>query len=180
LFSDKPTTSPTPFSLWEYNVESPSWKEHKNPKTSSGNGSDPGGQPVQRAAEGAGCSIPELGRGYYLGGHLDSYTTNGWPQSIPRVYLKSLLEFTFPGFQNDGIEELAGGKAALSDGVWRNITRGGLQESAGFPERADGVLVYIPGFGRQGIVVGMAGGTNDTFVSIPNTCVPTSDWDSLS
>ncbi|KAI9769545.1 MAG: hypothetical protein M1840_004023 [Geoglossum simile] len=163
LFSDKPSTVPTSFSLWEYDVGSSSWKEHTNPTTSAGNGSDPGGQPVQRAAEGAGCSIPELGRGYFLGGHLDGYTTVGWSQSIPRVYLKSLLEFTFPGFQNDGIEELAGGKAAPSEGIWRNITRGGLQESAGFPERADGILVYISGFGKQGIAVGMAGGTNDTF-----------------
>ncbi|KAH0542309.1 hypothetical protein FGG08_003246 [Glutinoglossum americanum] len=166
LFSDKPATSPSPFSMWEYDIGSSSWKEHQNPVTSAGNHSDLGGQPVQRAAEGAGVSVPELGRGWYFGGHLDGYTTKGWSQSIPRVYLKSLLEFTYPGFQNDGVEDLARGKSALSDGAWRNITQGGLQESSGFTERADGTLVYIPGWGRQGILVGMAGGTNATFTQM--------------
>ncbi|KAH0556982.1 hypothetical protein GP486_005231 [Trichoglossum hirsutum] len=167
LFSDKPATSPVPFSMWEFDMRTSSWNEHKNPKTSTGNNSDPGGQPVQRAAEGAGVSVPELGRGWYFGGHLDGYTTEGWSQSTPRVYVKSLLEFTYPGFQNDGVRELAGGRGvAPDDGVWRNITQGGLQESAGFPERADGVLVYVPGWAKQGILIGMAGGTNATFTQM--------------
>jgi hypothetical protein len=176
-FSDNPVTSPSPFSLWEYDIASSSWSEHSNPQTSAGNNSDPANVAVQRAAEGAGLAVPELGRGWYFGGHLDGYTTEGWSQSTARVYLKSLLEFTFPGFTNDGIEDLAGGKGAGSDGVWRNITQGGLQEDAGFTERADGVLVYIPGWGTQGILIGMAGGTNVTFVSSPMVSLTTTLMD---
>lgn len=63
-----------------------------------------------------------------------------------------MIEYTFPG-------------VAGPEGIWRNITEGGLQDSAGFPERADGVLVYVPGFGKEGIILGLAGGTNETFVS---------------
>ena len=166
-FSDTPATSPVPFSLWEYDIGSNSWKEHENPMTSEGKNSEGGNQPVQRAAEGAGLNIPEIGRGFYFGGHLDGYTTPGWSQSIFRVYLKSMIEFTFPGYSNDAIQSLSGGKTAGNDGVWRNITEGGLQESAGFTERADGVLVYVPGYGKQGIILGLAGGTNTTFVRPP-------------
>jgi hypothetical protein len=49
--------------------------------------------------------------------------------------------------------------------VYRNITKGGVS-SDGFPERADGVLVYIPGFTKDGILLGIAGGTNDTFTQM--------------
>lgn len=167
LFSDKPVTSPVPFSTWEYNVKSSSWKEHKNPQTSAGFNAEPDNVPVQRAAEGAGLSVPELGRGWYFGGHLDGYTTPGWSQSIARVYLKSMLEFTFPGGKNEAVKSLAGGKTAGSDGAYRNITEGGIQEAAGFTERADGNLVYVPGFGPEGIILGLAGGTNETFVRSP-------------
>jgi hypothetical protein len=164
-FSDSPSASPVPFSLWEYNIGSKEWKEHQNPQTSAGINSEGANQPVQRAAEGAGLNIPEIGRGYYFGGHLDGYTTEGWPQSVARVYLKSMIEFTFPGYSNNGVNSLSGGKTAGDDGAWRNITEGGLQESAGFTERADGILVYVPGYGKQGIILGLAGGTNATFVS---------------
>jgi len=41
-----------------------------------------------------------------------------------------------------------------------------LQDTAGFTERADGVLVYIPGWGDEGIVLGLAGGTNQTFTEM--------------
>ena len=167
LFSDEPATSPVPFGMWEYNIPGSAWIEHNNTQTSAGNNSAPDNVPVQRAAEGAGLSVPELGRGWYFGGHLDGYTTPGWPQSVPRVYLKSLLEFTFPGFTNDGVQSLSGGKNASPDGVWRNITDGGLQDAAGFTERADGILAYVPGFGQDGVILGLAGGTNTTFVSLP-------------
>jgi len=165
-FSDDPVTSPVPISTWEYNLLSSSWIEHNNPQTSTGNNSAGAGATVQRAAEGAGLSVPELGRAWYFGGHLDGYTTDGWSQSIPRIYLKSLLEFTFPSYTNDGVQILAGGGGAGSDGVYRNITQGGLQDEAGFTERADGVLVYVPGWGRDGIAIGLAGGTNKSFVSL--------------
>lgn len=67
---------------------------------------------------------------------------------------------------NDGVEGLGAGQSgAPVDGAYRNITEGGIQEDAGFTERADGVLVYVPGWGTQGILLGLAGGTNVTFVS---------------
>ncbi|KAI9809407.1 MAG: hypothetical protein M1826_003920 [Phylliscum demangeonii] len=179
LFSDKPATSPVPLSLWEYDIRAASWKEHASPHTSAGDKSEPAGVPVQRAAEGAGLSVPELGRGWYFGGHLDGYTTPGWSQSIPRLYLKSFIEYTFPGAVNDGVQGMAGGNHAGSDGAWRNITHGGLQDLAGFTDRADGVLLYVPGFGPQGILIGLAGGTNTSFTQmnvIDVYDIATSNW----
>lgn len=164
-FSDTPATSPVPYALWEYNIASSSWKQHSNPQTSKGNNSNADNQPVQEAAEGAGFSVPELGRGWYFGGHLDSFTTPGWSNQIARVYLKSLIEYTFPGYSNTGVQSLSSGQTAGSDGVWRNVTEGGLQDTSGFTERADGVLVYVPGFGDEGLLLGLAGGTNATYVS---------------
>ena len=169
-FSDTPPATPPPFSLWEYDIASSSWAEHQNPQTSAGNNSDPANQPVQRAAEGAGISVPELGRGFYFAGHLDQFTTPGWSNQIFRVYLKSLLEYTFPGFTNNGVQDLSGGKTADSDGTWRNITQGGIQDTATFPNRADSALVYVPGYGQNGILVSMGGGTNVSFVSRTNVC----------
>src|SRR5436190_8330494 len=146
-FSDNPPALPVSFSLWEYDIPSSSWREHARPLTSNGKNSDKGNQPVQRSAEGAGVNVPGLGRGWYFGGHLDGYTTEGWSQSIARIYLKSMIEYTFPGYTNNETDALSGGKTAGEGGIWRNITEGGLQDSASFTERADGVLVYIPGFG---------------------------------
>jgi hypothetical protein len=164
-FSDKPLDAPTAFSLWEYNAMTSQWYEHNNPTSSSGDNVQSGNQPVQRAAEGAGASVPGLGRGFYFGGHEDTHTTEGWSNQVGRIYIKSLIEYTFPGYQNNQSSSLSDNKAAGSDGAWRNVTDGGAQDSAGFPERADGLLVYIPGFGDQGILLGLAGGTADTFVS---------------
>lgn len=168
LFSDTPDVDPLPNSLWEYDLISSTWKEHRDPKTSAGNHSEPAGMPIQRAAEGAGVNVPELGRGWYFGGHLDEHTTVGWSHLTERVYLKSFIEYTFPGSTNDAVDELAGGKKAGPEGVWRNITEGGLQDEAGFTKRADGVLTYIPGFGQQGILLGLAGGTNQSYVRLQN------------
>lgn len=165
MFSDTPLASPLPVSTWKYDIKSSSWEEFSNPRTSAGNHSDTGDQPVQRSAEGAGLSVPELGRSWYFGGHLDSYTTAGWSNQIARVYLKSLLEYTHPGYANTGVASLGSQTAAPHEGVYRNITEGGLQDKAGFTERADGVLVYVPGWGLEGIILGLAGGTNDSFVS---------------
>jgi hypothetical protein len=162
-FSDNPQASPVPFSTWAYDISSSSWSEISNPQTSAGQNSEPASQPVQRAAEGAGISVPGLGRGFYFGGHLDFLTTPGWSISIARVYLKGLLEYTFPGSSNPAVN---GGQAAGSSGLYRNITDGGTQDSAGFPERADGLLVYVPGFGKSGIILGLAGGTNATFTQM--------------
>lgn len=162
-FSDSPVTSPVPFSTWSYDISSSSWSESTDPQTSAGQNSELANQPVQRAAEGAGVSVPNLGRGFYFGGHLDGYTTPGWPQSIARVYLRGLLEYTFPGYSNAAVD---GGNAAGSSGIYRNITEGGTQDSAGFPERADGLLIYVPGYGKSGIILGLAGGTNATFTQM--------------
>lgn len=151
-FSDSPPVAPSPFALWEYNVPASTWTSYPAPSATPGPNANEGG-PVQRAAEGAGVSAAGLGRAWYFGGHLDGYTTSGWSQSVPRVYIKSLLEFTFPD-------------SSSSAGSFRNITEGGLQDSSSFPERADGVLVYVPNIGSQGILLGLAGGTNNTFTQL--------------
>jgi hypothetical protein len=164
-FSWKPKEDPTAFSTWEYSIPGQQWIQHSNPQTSSGNGSPSNNDPVQRAAEGAGANVPSLGRGFYFGGHLDDYTTEGWSNQVPRVYLQSLLEYTFPGYSNNQVNALGSEKTAGTDGDYRNITEGGLQAKAGFTARADGLLVYIPGFGEQGILLALAGGTNETYVS---------------
>ena len=165
-YSDNPTATPSAYSMWEYDIPSSEWTEHSAPRTLPGNNSDGGNNAVERSGEGAGVSVPTLGRGYYFGGHLDAFTTEGWSVQTERVYLKSLLEYTFPGYPNDGIEVLSNDQPAGNDGAWRNITEGGLQDSRGFTERADGVLVYVPGFGEQGIILGLAGGTNTTFTEM--------------
>ncbi|KAF2147462.1 uncharacterized protein K452DRAFT_217510 [Aplosporella prunicola CBS 121167] len=157
---------PTAFSLWEYDISSSSWREHSDPKTSAGDNSESAGQAVQRAAEGAGVDVPQLGRGFYFGGHLDTWTTEGWSNQISRIYIKSLVEYTFPDYANPSVKDLSDGSAAGSDGVWRNVTEGGSQETNGFPERADGILVYVPGFGDEGILLGLAGGTNSKFTQM--------------
>ena len=164
-YSDHPVTSPSPYALWEYSIASSKWIQHQNPKTSGGKNSDGGNQPVQNAAEGAGISVPSIGRGFYFGGHLDGYTTPGWSQSTDRVYLRSLIEFTYPGVTNDGVDGLKS-QGAGKDGAWRNITTGGLQDTKGFTERADGVLVWVPGFSAQGIILGLAGGNNQSFTEM--------------
>ncbi|KAK4613936.1 Kelch repeat-containing protein [Fulvia fulva] len=165
-FQWKPPVSPTAYSTWEYNIASSSWVEHSDPVTSEGVSSPSNDDPVQRAAEGAAVNVASLGRGFYFGGHLDGYTTEEWSQSIARVYLQSLLEFTFPGYQNDQVNALSDNKDAGSDGVYRNVTQGGLQSQAGFTQRADGLLVYVPGFGEQGILLALAGGTNESFTQM--------------
>lgn len=165
-FSDTPAESPAANSLWEYNIGNKQWIEHKDPKSSAGENAEGDGQSIQRAAEGAGFSVANLGRGWYFGGHLDDFTTQGWSNQVPRVYLKSLLEFTLPGWTNSAVDTLKSGKTAGQDGIYRNITQGGIQDTGSFPERADGLLVYIPGFGDQGTLLGLTGGDNDTFVSV--------------
>jgi hypothetical protein len=161
--------TPVPFALWQYDIPSGSWKQHSNPVTSAGVNAPSNNVAVQRAAEGAGVSVPSLGRGFYFGGHLDAYTTTGWSVQVARVYLQSLLEYTFPGVANDQITALSNGQVAGQDGSYRNITVGGLQSQAGFTARADGLLIYVPGFGDQGILLALAGGTNQTFVRIAPT-----------
>ena len=141
-FSWKPPVTPTPFATWEYQIKAGKWVEYSDPLTSAGISAPDGGAPVQRSSEGAGANIPSLGRGFYFGGHQDGYTTPGWDQSIWRVYLQSLLEYTFPGYTNKDVTSIQSTPAG-SGGVYRNITQGGLQAEAGFTQRADGLLIYI-------------------------------------
>ena len=143
--------------MWEYSIGASSWTEHTDPTTSTGTNAPSDQEPVQRAAEGAGLSVPSIGRGWLFGGHEDLYTTPGWSYLIPRVYLTSLLEFTYPGYTNSEVTSLSD-TAAGPDGAWRNVTEGKLTNANAFSERADGVLVYIPGFSDDGILLGMAGG----------------------
>lgn len=161
-FSDSPYVDPSPESLWRYAIKEKEWTEFPNPETSKGNFSAPANEPVHRAAEGAGISVPELGLSWYFGGHLDWATTPGWSRDTERIYLKSLLEFTHPGYMNSGVEILSDGAGAADGGIFRNITTGGVQTN-NFPERADGVLVFVPGWGEMGVLIGLAGGTADTF-----------------
>ena len=141
-FSWKPPVEPTPFATWEYQIAAGQWVEYSDPLTAAGESAPSGGVPVQRSSEGAGANVPSLGRGFYFGGHEDGYTTSGWSQSIARVYLQSLLEYTFPGYMNPDVTSITSTPAG-SAGVYRNITQGGLQSAAGFTQRADGLLIYI-------------------------------------
>ncbi|KAH7026619.1 uncharacterized protein B0I36DRAFT_424313 [Microdochium trichocladiopsis] len=181
-YSDSPPTTPQPMSLWQYDIASASWKQFQDPKTSAGNYSEQAGISIQGASEGAGISVPELGVSWYFGGHLDMYTTPGWTAN--RTYLKSLLEFTHPGYANNGVDALHAA-GAPDGGAYRNITLGGIQDDAGFTERADGALVYVPGWGPMGILLGLGGGvvtegeTQDAFASMSTIDVydiKTSEW----
>ncbi|KKY36942.1 putative kelch domain-containing protein [Diaporthe ampelina] len=167
-FADNPFQEPAEVSTWQYRISSGTWTEHSDPQTSSGNNSASEGVPVQRAAEGAAVSVPELGLSWYFGGHLDLSTTPGWSMYTERVYLKSLLEFTHPGYANNGVFSLRGSGAPAS-GAYRNITEGGLQLSDAFTERADGVLVYVPGWGTSGVLIGLGGGTAEDFTDDMST-----------
>jgi hypothetical protein len=114
---------------------------------------------IQRAAEGAGFNLASLGRGWYFGGHIDFLTTENWSIQTPRVYLRSFIEYTSSGYTNKELKSQTVG----SDGAWRNITQAGIQTQAGFTQRADGILVYVPGYGAEGILLSLGGGTNETF-----------------
>lgn len=178
-FSDAPYVDPGPESVWRYSISEEEWTEFKDPTTSAGNYSEDADVSVHRAAEGAGLSVPELGMSWYFGGHLDWATTPGWSRHTDRVYLKSLLEFTHPGYVNSGVEKLSNGAGAPESGTFRNITKGGIQAGT-FPERADGVLVFVPGWGEMGVLIGMAGGTADNFTDDLTTLdvydIANSEW----
>lgn len=178
-FADNPYVEPAAVGTWKYDIGAASWTEYTNLVTSAGNNSAAGGVAVQRAAEGAGVSVPELGLSWYFGGHLDVATTPGWSDQVARVYLKSLLEFTHPGYTNDAISSLSG-TGAPAEGAYRNITEGGLQTSSGFGERADGLLIFVPGWGVSGVLIGLAGGTASEFTNDMSTLdvydIASSQW----
>ena len=65
-FSKEPLDPPVAVALWEYDIKAAKWIEHSDLKTVAGNNSSPPGEDVQRAAEGASLSIPDLGRSFYF------------------------------------------------------------------------------------------------------------------
>lgn len=180
-FADNPYATPAAVATWQYAIHTGTWTSYTDLTTSAGNASssDAGGVAVQRAAEGAGVSVPELGLSWYFGGHLDWSTTPGWSDQIARVYLKSLLEFTHPGYTNDAVTALRGSGAPAA-GAYRNITQGGLQGSDAFTERADGVLIFVPGWGASGVLIGLGGGTASEFTDDMSTLdiydIASSQW----
>ena len=158
LFSDvEPQGVPPKFALWQYDISASAWAE-----SDWSVAGDSDSNVIERAAEGAGVTVPGRSLGFYFGGHLDYKTTYGWSIETPRVYLKSLLRFDM-----DRLE-------------FTNITRHGL-EKAGVPERADGVLIFVrpPSipftlsrrsltspkvpWGKEGILLAIGGGTATTF-----------------
>ncbi|KAM0279431.1 hypothetical protein ACHAQH_004591 [Verticillium albo-atrum] len=152
--------TPDPMALWRYDIQNKEWSSFDDPRTSAGNYSTESDIPIQRAAEGAGLSVPELGLSWYFGGHLDVATTRGWSIQVARLYLSSLLEWTHPGFANTGVDTLRNSGAGQG-GTYRNITEGGTQGGDNFPERADAVLIFVPGWGKRGVLIGLGGGADE-------------------
>lgn len=172
--------TPDEMALWRYSISGNQWTSFRDPVTSAGNYSTEGDIPVQRAAEGAGLSVPELGLSWYFGGHLDTATTRDWSIQVPRLYLSSMLEWTHPGYGNDGVTSLQNAGAG-EGGAYRNITKGGTQQDvAEFPRRADAVLVFVPGWGARGVLIGLGGGADVNLTENMETLdvfdIDTSEW----
>ncbi|KAH7350207.1 kelch domain-containing protein [Plectosphaerella cucumerina] len=172
--------TPDEMALWRYSISGKQWTSFRDPETSAGNYSTEGGLRVQRAAEGAGLSVPELGLSWYFGGHLDTATTKDWSIHVPRIYLSSLLEWTHPGYGNNGVTSLRDSGAG-EGGAYRNITQGGTQQDvAEFPLRADAVLIFVPGWGAKGVLIGLGGGADEDLTENMETLdvfdVDTSEW----
>lgn len=153
LFSDQPPVRPTENTIWRYTISGNFWSVINADSFVITDDSEQ--KYIDRSAEGAGVYIPGRGLGFYFGGHLDGYTTRDWDHSIPRVYLKSLLELRFPGGTQEDIKDGYVG--------FRNVSAGSGLDKAGVPERADGILAFIP-WGKEGLLVGIGGGRNETFV----------------
>lgn len=90
-FSDNPSVAPDANKLYRFNIPSNSWSAV-----------DTNGDTVTRVAEGAAAVVPAAGNNgssesdptfFYFGGHLDTYTVQGWSVQVPRVYLNSMIEF---------------------------------------------------------------------------------------
>lgn len=86
-FSDNPVVEPDAFELYSYNIPNGQWSQTPT-----------SGDPISRASSGAGAVVPPLdGRTqpqfFYFGGHMDSFTTQGWSNQTPRVYLNSMIEY---------------------------------------------------------------------------------------
>ncbi|RPA81604.1 hypothetical protein BJ508DRAFT_414672 [Ascobolus immersus RN42] len=151
IVPDTPHVLPPPASLWRYDIAGKKWSEitEDDFKVSS----DSNQKKIERAGEGAGCNVIRqdgkevTARGYYFGGHLDGYTTEGWSQNVERVYLKSMVEYD------------------MGSNTFRNVSEGSGLDKAGVPERADGVLVYVP-LGKKGVLIGIGGGRSETFTQL--------------
>jgi hypothetical protein len=172
---------PSAFSLWDYGIQGKNWAERAQPKATGGNVSEPAGLAIQRVAGGAGVSVSAQGKGYYFGGYVDNYTDPTWPNGTARQYLRSMVEYTFPGYGNTGVQGLSVNVTAGSDGAWRNITTAGIQAQAGFTPRSGNVIGHYPGWGIDGVILSIAGGDNDTQTLMPMNIievydVQTSEW----
>lgn len=86
----------------------------------------------------------------------------GWSRQIDCVYLKSLFEFIYFNFINNGVESLVD-KGVGDCGVFCNIIEGGVQNED-FLECVDGILVYVFGWGEDGVLIGLVGGMIDEFI----------------
>lgn len=172
-FSDGVT--PPPVSLSDYGIEGKSWAERVEPRTNGGNNSEPANRVLSRPAFGGGVSVTAQGKGYYFGGLLPS-NGNGSSQ-----YLRSMVEYTFPGYGNTGVTGLSLNVTAGANGAFRNITTAGIQSQAGFTPRGHNVLQHFPGWGIDGVILSIAGGDNNTGTLMPMNIievydVQTSEW----
>jgi len=152
IVPDSPHVLPPPASLWKYDISGKKWSEIKEDDFKVTDDSNQ--KRIERAGEGAGCNVIReeskgkvTTKGYYFGGHLDGYTTEGWSHNIERVYLKSMVEYD------------------MRSNTFRNVSEGSGLDKAGVPERADGVLAYVP-VGKKGVLIGIGGGRSETFTQL--------------
>lgn len=150
-FDDNPVVEPDANKLFSYSVSSGNWDVVQT-----------SGDNIARVAEGAAALAPGNASAepsfYYFGGHLDSFTTQGWSNQIDRVYLNSMIQYD---------------QAASS---WTNQTSysGSGSSSANSTVetapllRADNTLTYVPGpdvgTNGQGILVSIGGGNANQLI----------------
>merc|ERR1712093_98235 len=148
-YSDNPTVAPDAVKLYEYTVASSSWSTV-----------DTTGATVERSSGGAAAVTPASANAsssfWYFGGHLDSYTTEGWSNQIPRLYLDSIVEYDAAGrsWTNHSTSSGSGQASANSTTETTPLLRG------------DSTLTYVPGLGTNGagILVNIGGGNLNQLV----------------
>ncbi|KAH6856328.1 hypothetical protein B0I37DRAFT_351400 [Chaetomium sp. MPI-CAGE-AT-0009] len=77
-FADNRLVEPAPISTRKYFISGQTWTEYSSPRTSADKNADPGDQPVQRAAEGAGISVQGLGLNWYFDGRSRAFSALCW------------------------------------------------------------------------------------------------------
>lgn len=164
-FSDLPYVDPAPESLWRHSIKGKGWTEFTDSEASDGNFSAPGGEPVRRAAEGAGVPVPELGLSGFL---VDIYCRLGYRSRQAQGYrprLSQELIGAYTPWLGTLILESTRSRAAQPLPMVASFAASppAVFKKTDFPGRADGVLVFVLGLGHQGVLIGLAGGTADTF-----------------